>query len=63
MLTEYYGKVLRGAPNVHSMVALSPTTHGTTLDGMAALAEKIPDAPEVVGSLCPACTDQWRGHP
>lgn len=33
MLSEYYAKVLGGAPNVHSLVALSPTTHGTTLDG------------------------------
>jgi len=61
MLSEYYTKVLGGAANVHSLVALSPTTHGTTLDGLSALAGFFPDAPEVVGSLCPACTDQEAG--
>lgn len=61
MLSEYYAKVLGGAANVHSLVALSPTTHGTTLDGLSALAGFFPDAPEVVGSLCPACTDQEAG--
>jgi len=63
MLSEYYAKVLGGAPNVHSLVALSPTTHGTTLDGISTLASFFPDAPEIVGTLCPACTEQEAGSP
>lgn len=61
MLSEYYAKVLGGAPNVHTLVGLSPTTHGTTLDGITALADVFPDAPEVVESLCPACVQQEIG--
>jgi pimeloyl-ACP methyl ester carboxylesterase len=63
MLSEYYAKVLGGAPNVHSLVALSPTTHGTTLDGISSLASVFPDAPEIVGTLCPACIEQEAGSP
>lgn len=61
MLTEYYAKVLGAAANVHSIVALSPTTHGTTLDGITSLAAIFPGANALVGSLCPACSDQEVG--
>lgn len=58
MLAEYYAKVLHGAANVHTIVGLSPSTHGTTLDGLARFAEAIPGATKVVSAGCPACTDQ-----
>lgn len=61
MLSEYYAKVLGGAPNIHSVVALAPTTHGTTLDGIATLASAFPGAPEIVDEVCPACVDQVAG--
>lgn len=61
LLGEYYLKVLGGAPNVHTFVGLSPTTHGTTLDGLATLATFFPGANDVVGALCAACVDQERG--
>jgi pimeloyl-ACP methyl ester carboxylesterase len=61
MLAEYYTKVLGGASKVHSVVALSPTTHGTTLDGLATLARFIPGANGLVGAACPACADQETG--
>ncbi|WP_133646566.1 esterase/lipase family protein [Paraburkholderia flava] len=63
MLTEYYAKVLGGASYIHSLVALSPTTHGTTLDGLALLASVFPGANLLVGTACPACRDQESGSP
>lgn len=61
LLGEYYLKVLGGAKNVHSFVGLSPTTHGTTLDGLASLAAFFPGANQFLGALCQACVDQEAG--
>lgn len=61
MLGEYYLKVLGGAPDVATYVGLSPTTHGTTLDGLTRLAAVFPGADQVVGALCAACVDQEAG--
>lgn len=61
LLGEYYLKVLGGAKNVHSFVGLSPTTHGTTLDGLANLAAFFPGANQFLGALCQACVDQETG--
>ncbi len=61
MLAEYYTKLLGGARNVHSIVALSPTTHGTTLDGIDSQALQFPGATALVATQCPACTDQEVG--
>jgi hypothetical protein len=40
---------------------LSPTTHGTTLDGLTNLAQFFPGASQLVASACPACADQETG--
>jgi triacylglycerol esterase/lipase EstA (alpha/beta hydrolase family) len=61
MLAEYYTKLLGGAAKVHTVVGLSPTTHGTTLDGLGALAAAFPGGPAIVGLACPACADQLIG--
>jgi pimeloyl-ACP methyl ester carboxylesterase len=61
LLGEYYLKVLNGAQNVHSYVGLSPTTHGTTVDGLTRLASFFPGADKFLGSLCQACVDQETG--
>lgn len=61
LLGEHYLKVLGGAKNVHSFVGLSPTTHGTTLDGLANLAAFFPGANQFLGALCQACVDQETG--
>ena len=61
MLLEYYAKLLGGASLIHKLIALSPTTHGTSLDGLANLASFIPGANQVVGGVCPACADQESG--
>jgi pimeloyl-ACP methyl ester carboxylesterase len=55
LIAEYYVKALGGAPKVHTLVGLSPTTHGTTASGLAYLAGPW------VGYLCPGCTDQIIG--
>jgi pimeloyl-ACP methyl ester carboxylesterase len=59
-LIEYYVKALHGAPNVNKLVALGPTTHGTTLSGLLYLARVIPGALNVVKTACPACKDQEK---
>lgn len=61
MLAEYYVKVLNGASKVHSIVGLSPTTHGTSLDGLALLAGFFPGANHIVRAACAACADQEVG--
>jgi triacylglycerol esterase/lipase EstA (alpha/beta hydrolase family) len=61
LLAEYYAKVLGGAPYIHDLIGLSPTTHGTTLDGLTNLASVFPGASQIVSTLCPACADQEAG--
>jgi triacylglycerol esterase/lipase EstA (alpha/beta hydrolase family) len=61
MLAEYYAKVLGGARYVHDLVGLSPTTHGTTLDGLTLLADLFPGAGSLIGDACQACVDQETG--
>ncbi|WP_083975096.1 esterase/lipase family protein [Kitasatospora mediocidica] len=61
MMPRYYMKFDGGAAKVHTLVALAPSNHGTTLDGLTTLAQSFPGAVDVVGSLCPACTDQIVG--
>jgi pimeloyl-ACP methyl ester carboxylesterase len=60
-LAEYAVKLLGEAPKVRNIVGLSPTTHGTTLSGLATLAGAIPGALTLVGTACPACQDQVAG--
>jgi pimeloyl-ACP methyl ester carboxylesterase len=61
LIAEYYVKLLGGAAKVSSVVGLSPSTHGTTLNGLVALAVLFPGANDLVGSACPACVDQEIG--
>ncbi len=61
MLAEYYAKVLGGAPFVHNLIGLSPSTHGTTLGGLEVLANSIPGANAVLAAGCAACVDQENG--
>jgi triacylglycerol esterase/lipase EstA (alpha/beta hydrolase family) len=64
LMPRYYLKFLGGAAKTNAFVALAPTSHGTTLSGIATLLEAIPGAPQaVLGSWCPACLDQATGSP
>jgi triacylglycerol esterase/lipase EstA (alpha/beta hydrolase family) len=58
MMPRYYLKFLRGAAKVATLVALAPSNHGTTVDGLAAL----PGVPQLLGAgLGPSVTDQIAG--
>lgn len=61
MMPRYYLKFLGGAAKVHTLVGLAPSNHGTTLDGLAVLANFFPGANAFVGILCPACEEQEIG--
>lgn len=61
LIAEYYTKLLGGASTVHTLVGLSPTTHGTTLDGLATLAALFPGGTALIGAGCAACADQLTG--
>jgi len=61
MMPRYYLRFLGGAGKVHTLVGLAPSNHGTTLNGLAALAAAIPGALDLIRSGCPACADQIVG--
>jgi triacylglycerol esterase/lipase EstA (alpha/beta hydrolase family) len=58
LLTESYVKFLGGSDKVSAVVLLSPTTHGTTLNGQATEAGVYGLSYAQVGSVCAACLDQ-----
>ena len=64
MMPRYYLKFLGGAAKVHTLVGLAPSNHGTNLDGIETLAANyFPAAVGLIGTACPACTDQIAGSP
>jgi triacylglycerol esterase/lipase EstA (alpha/beta hydrolase family) len=63
MMPRYYLKNLGGAGKVHTLVGLSPSNHGTTLNGLFTLATYFPGATAFTGALCPACEQQRAGSP
>jgi triacylglycerol esterase/lipase EstA (alpha/beta hydrolase family) len=64
MMPRYYLKFLGGAEKVHTLVGLSPSNHGTTVDGLTSLLALLPGGPET-GALelaCgPSCEEQFEG--
>jgi triacylglycerol esterase/lipase EstA (alpha/beta hydrolase family) len=61
MMPRYYLKNLGGAAEVGTLVGLSPSNHGTTLDGLFILSNFFPGANQFTGALCPACEQQRAG--
>jgi len=61
MMPRYYLKFLGGAAEVHTLVGLSPSNHGTTVDGIGLLARFFPGGEQFTGALCPACEEQIVG--
>jgi len=62
MMPRYYLKFLGGAEKVHALIGFGSSNHGTTLDGLAILAQAFPPiANLVVGSWCQSCLEQVRG--
>ena len=62
MMPRYYLRFLGGATKVHTLIALAPSSHGTTLDGLFTLASHIPGVHLALRD-CPACTEQQAGSP
>ncbi len=60
-MPRYYLKYLGGAAEVRALVGLSPSNHGTTLNGLFALSNFFPGANQFTGALCPACEQQRAG--
>jgi triacylglycerol esterase/lipase EstA (alpha/beta hydrolase family) len=58
MMPRYYLKYLGGAAEVRALVGLSPSNHGTTLNGLFVLSNFFPGANQFTGALCPACEQQ-----
>src|SRR3954447_17833863 len=58
MMPRYYLEFLGGASKVHTLVGLSPSNHGTTVDGFGLLARFFPGGEQFTGALCPACEEQ-----
>ena len=64
MMPRYYINFLGGAAYVEKMVALAPSNHGTTLDGLTALVTALGAAGLVnsaLNPLCTACVEQEAG--
>jgi triacylglycerol esterase/lipase EstA (alpha/beta hydrolase family) len=61
MMPRYYLKYVGGAAEVRALVGLSPSNHGTTLDGLFVLSNFFPGANQFTGALCPACEQQRAG--
>ena len=58
MMPRYYLKHLGGAAKVRALVGLSPSNHGTTLNGLFVLSNFFPGANQFTGAFCPACEQQ-----
>jgi triacylglycerol esterase/lipase EstA (alpha/beta hydrolase family) len=61
MMPRYYLKYLGGAAKVRALVGLSPSNHGTTLNGLFVLSNFFPGANQFTGAFCPACEQQRAG--
>jgi triacylglycerol esterase/lipase EstA (alpha/beta hydrolase family) len=60
MMPRHYLKHQGGAAKVHTLVGLSSSNHGTTLNGLFTLAQFFPGASGLFGT-CPACGEQAAG--
>ncbi len=60
MMPRYYMRFDGGASQVHTLVGLAPSNHGTTLDGLFTLAGYFPGANAAL-TACPACAEQEAG--
>jgi triacylglycerol esterase/lipase EstA (alpha/beta hydrolase family) len=64
MMPRYYLKFLGGAAKVHTLVGLSPSNHGTTIDGLTTLTQTLGLLSVFSTGLtatCPSCTQQLAG--
>jgi triacylglycerol esterase/lipase EstA (alpha/beta hydrolase family) len=66
MMPRYYVRFLGGAGKVHALVGLSPSNHGTTVNGLSALLDLVPGGAgrDGLGAGCGiSCEQQLVGSP
>lgn len=72
MMPRYYIKNLGGADRIYNLIAISPTSHGTTLNGLTTLANQSPlfkqqalqfqqSIEQAINSGCQSCIQQETG--
>ncbi|NSC20857.1 alpha/beta fold hydrolase [Streptomyces albus subsp. chlorinus] len=61
MMPRQYLKFHGGAAKVHALVGITPSNHGTTLSGLARLADQFPPIGDVVEEIGPALLQQKEG--
>ncbi|HET6503916.1 MAG TPA: alpha/beta fold hydrolase [Amycolatopsis sp.] len=62
MMPRYYLKFLGGASKVNQLIALAPSNHGTTMNGLFLLASQFPNAAELMrNNFPPGCSQQETG--
>ncbi|MEH0422157.1 esterase/lipase family protein [Streptomyces sp. B21-083] len=61
MMPRYYLKFLGGAAEVHTLVGIAPSNHGTTLNGLTNLLAYFPGAADLLSTATPALADQVTG--
>ncbi|MDX2547270.1 esterase/lipase family protein [Streptomyces sp. WI04-05B] len=61
MMPRYYLKFLGGAAEVHTLVGIAPSNHGTTLNGLTNLLAYFPGAADLLSTATPALADQVAG--
>ncbi|MET9864534.1 alpha/beta fold hydrolase [Streptomyces smyrnaeus] len=61
MMPRQYLKFLGGAPKVNALIGIAPSNHGTTLSGLARLADQFPPIGDVVDEIGPALLQQKEG--
>ncbi|BBC37700.1 Triacylglycerol lipase [Streptomyces graminofaciens] len=61
MMPRYYLKFLGGAAEVNALVGIAPSSHGTTLGGLAQLLDLFPGAADLLSTATPALAEQVAG--
>ncbi|MBO8185555.1 alpha/beta fold hydrolase [Streptomyces sp. DW4-2] len=61
MMPRQYLRFLGGAPKVNALIGIAPSNHGTTLSGLAELADRFPPIGDVVEEIGPALLQQKEG--
>ncbi|MEW2613995.1 alpha/beta fold hydrolase [Streptomyces sp. NPDC047880] len=61
MMPRYYLKFLGGADQVHALVGIAPSNHGTDLNGFTELLPYFPGAADLLSKNTPALADQVTG--
>jgi triacylglycerol esterase/lipase EstA (alpha/beta hydrolase family) len=61
MMPRYYIKNLGGANKVDKLIGLTPSNHGTTVDGIVPVIAQLPGGEQVYRTACESCAQQNKG--